>query len=138
MHKFFRFLYLNTYSFLLFFGGLVVILIPLYKVSVLFLVPQIILSILFFKPSIKLFSSWKDKKIKYEILIGKNKSNFRAESFEIFMKAPCGRLLTKAVLKDLGLSYKYKELLIYKESFLVSIKEGCKNQETKIYINEEF
>lgn len=138
MHKFFRFLYLNTYSFLLLFGGLVVILLPFYKVSVLLLIPQFFLSILFFKPSIKLFSSWKDKKLKYKILMGKNKSQFRPDSFEIFMKAPCGRLLTKAVLKDLGMSHKYKELLVYKESFFVTIREGCKNQETKIYINEEF
>ena len=70
--------------------------------------------------------------------MGKNKNEFRPDSFKIFMQAPCGRLLTKAVLKDLGLSNKYKELLIYKEPLIISIKNGCIKQETKIYINEDF
>ena len=82
---------------------------PLYKVSFLLLIPQITVSILFLKPSAELFSTWKDKQKKYQILIGKNKKEFRPESFEIFMKAPCGRLLTKSVLKDLGYKDKYKE-----------------------------
>ena len=54
------------------------------------------------------------------------------------MQAPCGRLLTKAVLKDLNLKEKYKELLVYKEPFFVSLKKGCQKQETKIYVNEDF
>lgn len=70
--------------------------------------------------------------------MGKNQSQFRPDSFEMFMKAPCGRLLTKVVLKDLGMSHKYKELLVYKPSFIDSIKEGCQTQETKIYINNEY
>lgn len=138
MHKFFRFIYLNTYAFLLLLGGLVIILVPLYKVSNLLLIPQIILSILFFNLSLKLFSTWNDKKIKYKILIGKNRVQFRPDSFELFMKAPCGRLLTKSVLRDLGLFDKYKELLVYKDPLFVSICEGCRRSETKIYINEDF
>ena len=54
------------------------------------------------------------------------------------MQAPCGRLLTKAVLKDLGMREKYEELLIYKEPLLVSMKKACEKTETKIYINEDF
>ncbi len=138
MHKFFRFIYLNTYAFLLLLGGLVIILVPLYKVSNLLLIPQIILSILFFNLSLKLFSTWNDKKIKYKILIGKNRVQFRPDSFELFMKAPCGRLLTKSVLRDLGLFDKYEELLVYKDPLFVSICEGCRRSETKIYINEDF
>ncbi len=90
------------------------------------------------KQAIKLLSTWKDKKIKYKILIGKNKKEFRPDSFQVFMQAPCGRLLTKVVLEDLGYKEKYKELLIYKEPFFISLKKSCQKQETKIYINEDF
>ena len=70
--------------------------------------------------------------------MGKNKKEFRPETFKVFMQAPCGRLLTKSVLKDLGIRQKYKELLAYKKPLKLSIKEGCSKQETKIYINEDF
>ncbi len=99
------------------------------------LIPQIISSLACITQSAKLFSSWNDKKIKYEILIKKNQNEFRPNSFEIFMKAPCGRLLTKAVLKDLGIKNRYKELLIYKTPIFSA--ENCKVQETRIFINEE-
>lgn len=138
MHKFFRFLYLNTYSFFLLFCGIITVLIPLFKVSKPLIIPQVLIALLFIKQAAQLFSTWKDKKIKYEILIGKNKNGFRPDSFKIFMQAPCGRLLAKAVLKDLGLKQEYKNLLVYREPLSVSIKNGCISQETKIYINEDF
>ena len=138
MYKFFRFLYLNTYSFLLLLCGAITVLIPLYKISKWLIVPQVIRSLFCIKQAIGLFMTWKDKKTKYEILMGKNKNGFRPDSFKIFMQAPCGRLLTKVVLKDLGLSNKYNELLIYKEPLFISIKNGCIKQETKIYINKDF
>ncbi len=111
---------------------------PLYRSSFLLLIPQIILSLLFLKPSIRLFSSWKDKQREYSILIGKNNKEFRPESFKIFMQAPCGRLLTKALLKDLNMENRYKELLVYKLSFFASLKSNLKPQKTSIYINEDF
>jgi len=138
MPKLFRFIFLNTYSFLLLFCGLAVLMLPLYRSSFLLLIPQIILSLLFLKPSIRLFSSWKDKQREYSILIGKNNKEFRPESFKIFMQAPCGRLLTKALLKDLNMENRYKELLVYKLSFFASLKSNLKPQKTSIYINEDF
>lgn len=138
MHKLLRYIYLNTYSFILLFCGSALIAIPLYKVSFFFLIPQIAVSLLFLKPALTLFSSWNDKVKKYEILIGKNKKEFRPDSFEMFMKAPCGRLLTRLVLKDLGYSDRYKELLVFKEPFLVLLKHNCKKQKTSIYINGDF
>lgn len=70
--------------------------------------------------------------------MGKNKKEFRPDSFQVFMQAPCGRLLTKVVLEDLNKKEKYKELLIYKKPFFTSLKKGCQKQETTIYINEDF
>ena len=109
---------------------------PLRRISPLLMIPQIITVLAFFYHSAKLFSTWKDKKIKYKILFAKNKDEFKPESFKIFMQAPCGRLLSKAVLKDLGIRSRYRELLTYKEPFWTSLKNGCGTVQTKIYINE--
>lgn len=135
MCKFIRFAYLNTYSFLLLICGAILAVIPLYRISVVILLLQISSSLLLFYSSAKLFSTWKDKKIKYTVLLAKNKNGFKPESFKIFMQAPCGRLLTKAVLADLGLKNKYKELLAYKEPFFDSVKKGFKSTRTRIYMS---
>ncbi len=138
MNKIFKFIYLNTYSFLLLFCGIICILVPIYKVSKIFFIPQVIVFFIFFYYSVKLFSTYKDKLIKCDILLKKNKDEFRPETFKIFMQAPCGRLVTKSVLQDLNQKDKYKELLIYKEPFFVSVKNNFKPTKTSIYINEEF
>ena len=136
LHNIFRFVYLNTYSFLLMVCGIAVAAFPLRKVSMWLAIPQIIVSLVFFWHSAQLFSTWKDKKIKYGILLAKNKDGFRPETFKVFMQAPCGRLLVKSVLKDLEIKGKYKELFVYKEPFFVALKNGCKPVQTKIYIKE--
>ena len=138
MNKIFKFIYLNTYSFLLLFCGIICILVPIYKVSKIFFIPQVIVFFIFFYYSVKLFSTYKDKLIKCDILLKKNKDEFRPETFKVFMQAPCGRLVTKVVLFELNLKEKYKELLIYKEPFIISIKNNFKPTKTSIYINEEF
>ncbi len=140
MYRFFRYLYLNTYSFLLLICGIIVALIPFYRISKWLIILQVAVSLFFVMKSMKLFSTWQDKKIKYKILVEKNKNEFHPETFKIFMQAPCGVLLTKVVLKDLGLKERYSEVKIYKKSFFDFIKDGCanKNQKTKIYINKDF
>ena len=79
--------------------------------------------------------------------MAKNKDSFRPDSFKVFMQAPCGRLLVKAVLKDLSLLQKdsnllqndsdflqkYKELLQYKPALSTYIKKSCTREETKVY-----
>ena len=138
MNKIFKFFYLNTYSFLLLLCGIIIILLPLNKFSNLLIVPQVIIFFVFVYYSCKLFSTYNDKLLKCEILIKKNQNEFRPETFKIFMQAPCGRLVTKTVLRELNIKEKYKELLIYKEPFIVSIKNNFKPIKTTIYINEDF
>lgn len=138
MKNLIRFIYLNAYSFLLLFCAVLSICIPLYKGCKYLIFAQILSFFWFLNHSIRLFSTWNDKKIKYKILINKNKETFRSESFKIFMEAPCGRLLTKAVLKDLGLQARYKELKVYQKPFISSMKENCKTKKTVIYINKDF
>jgi len=132
-----RFVYLNIYAFILLAAGLCILGIPLFRITVFLCIPQIIFVIILFQNSFKLFATWDDKKRMYTLLILKNRKEFSAESFKIYMKAPCGRVLVRAVLKDIGLKYKYKQLLIYKDPLLVSIKTYFTPLETKIYINKE-
>ena len=140
MHRFFRYLYLNTYSFLLLICGIIVALIPFYRILKWLIILQVAASLFFVIQAVKLFSAWQDKKIKYKILMERNKNEFHPETFKIFMQAPCGVLLTKVVLKDLNLKERYSEVKIYKKTFFDFIKDGCanKNQETRIYINKDF
>lgn len=137
MHKTSRFIYLNTYSFLLLICGIAAAVAPLYKVSMLLVIPQVFICFVCFKQSYRLFSTWGEKKRKYAVLMERNKEHFRPDTFEAYMQAPCGRLLTKAVLKDLGESKRYKELLVYKVPVIESLKHNCTTQRTKVYINED-
>lgn len=111
--------------------------IPLFKITVFLCIPQAIIGIALLQNSYRLFSTWPDKKRMYAVLIAKNANDFAPESFKIYMKAPCGRLLVKTVLKDINLKEKYKELLAYRESLLVSLKNNLTPIETNIYINHE-
>ena len=132
-----RFLYLNIYSFLLVCAGILVILLPFYKISKWILIAQGIIALYLFITGCRLFSTWDDKKAKIVILLGKNKDEFRPDTFEVFMQAPCGRLVVKTVLADLGKSHEYRNLLKLKKPFLENIKENCRPTKAVIYINEE-
>jgi len=133
-----RFLYLNIYSFILVFSGALALAIPLYLISKWFWIPQGIIALYFFSTGSKLFSTWDDKKAKITILLNKNKDEFRPDTFKQFMEAPCGRLVAKVVLADLGKSHEYKDLLKMKKPFLTALKESCTPVKAVVYINEEY
>jgi len=133
-----RFLYLNIYSFLCIIAGILVISLPFYKINKWILIAQGIITLYLLVTGCNLLSTWDDKKKKIAILLGKNKDEFRPDTFEVFMQAPCGRLVVKAVLADLGKSHEYRSLLKLKKPFLESIKDNCTPKETIIYINEEY
>jgi hypothetical protein len=128
-----RFLYLNIYSFLVVTTGILVLLLPLYKITVWTLAGQIPVSFYFFKISFDLFSTYEDKLKKIDILIGKNKKEFRPDTFTVFMQAPCSRLIVKYTLSQINKKAEYKYLLKMKKSII----ENCKLVDTVIYINEE-
>ena len=81
---------------------------------------------------------WEDKKIKREILVKKNKEEFRHDTFEVFMQAPCGRLIVRSVLAEIGKKSEYKNLLHMKKPLLTTMKESCTPVRTTVYINEEY
>lgn len=137
MAKLFRFIYLNTYAFLLLFAGTLVLALPFWLLSPFTLIIQFILALPLFICSLHLFSGWDDKKREYKILMAKNKDVIRPESFKIFMEAPCGRKLTHVVLKDLGKESEYKNLLIYKPKLIDELKAACKKPEHHVlYVND--
>ena len=138
MHKFFRFLYLNTYAFLLILAGTLVLGLPFWLISPFTLIAQGILSIPLYMCGFTLLGGWNDKKRQYAVLMAKNKDEFRPESFKIYMEAPCGRKLTHVVLKDLGKESEYKNLLIYKPTFIEEFTSPCKKPEHHVlYVNEK-
>jgi hypothetical protein len=132
-----RFLYLNIYSILIFCAGIFAIAVPLYLISKWLLIIQIIISIKLFLLSGRLFSSWNAKKKEIHILVNRNKKEFRPDTFEIFMQAPCGRLVTREALKDLGMQSEYKNLKILIKPFFQNLKENCFPTKTVVYINEK-
>jgi hypothetical protein len=136
--KLFHFLYLNSYALLLAILGAGVLLTPLFIISPWFLAVQIPVAVKIFMVSSRLFSTWPDKKRMMVLLINKNKHEFRSDSFKIYMQAPCSRLLVKSVLRQLGEKRRYRELAVYKEPFLSTIRKNLAPVKTKVYINEDF
>lgn len=131
-----RFLYLNTYAFLLLVGGIGMVFIPLYKINKWLFIIQIVITFVCWKNSLRIFRSWNDKKRKYKILMQRNSECFRPDTFREYMQAPCGRLLVKIVLNDLNLSHEYNTLKKLKQPFIKTLKNSCKSQKTIVYINK--
>jgi len=132
-----RFIYLNIYSFLLVLAGILALAIPFYKFTKWTLLVQAIAALKLFEIAYKLFLTYEDKLTKINILTGKNKTEFRPDTFSIFMQAPCSRLVAYYVLIMLDKTYEYKNLLKLKKSFLENLKDNCTASETVVFINEE-
>ena len=132
-----RFLYINLYSIILACAGILVLAIPLHQISLWFLGAQIIIALGLISTAIKLFSAWDHKKREIALLVGRNNHEFRPETFEKFMQAPCGRLVVRQALADLGMQKEYKSLLKLKKPLLTNWREGCGPTKTVVYINEE-
>ena len=132
-----RFLFLNTYAFLLLFIGMGIGVIPLYSLSLWLIAPQAILVIVCLRGAFRIFASWGQKKREYMILYRKNEHEICPGSFSDYMQAPCGRLLTILVLKDLDSRPSYKELKKLQKPFLDRLKEGCHGQETVVTVYKQ-
>ena len=134
-----RFMYLNSYAFLLLFAGIGIAFIPCYQIHWLLLVLQVSVVVCLLKYSNQVFSHWKGKKRHYEKLIEQNEKELDVESFREYIQAPCGRLLVKVVLTDLGRrsEYKYikKQLNPTFKEMIKALRYACRPKETKIYVN---
>lgn len=132
-----RFLYLNAYAFLLAFGGIGIAFIPCYLVHWMLVVLQIILVLICEKNAVRIFRSWKDKQRKYDVLMQRNMTEIRPDTFSEYVQAPCGRLLIKIVLADLHQQDTYKNILKLKQPLWKTLKTSCKTQKTVVYINDK-
>ena len=123
-----RFIYVNIYAFLILLMGIGIIFLPLSGLSEYLIYVQVLLVLICLKSSISIFNTWEAKKRRYKKLIDANKESFNPESFEEYMKAPCGRLLVKLVLEDLDEKEQYKKLKIYRISWIKTLKSNCKSK----------
>jgi len=131
-----RFMYLNAYAFLLLLVGTGIALIPCYEVGWWLVAIQVIGAIVCLRVAWRIFATWNDKKRKYDLLMQRNANEWRPDTFNEFMHAPCGRLLTILVLKDMGHPERYKELKRMGKPLWQQMKENCGKQETRVWINE--
>jgi hypothetical protein len=131
------FLYLNIYSFLIVCAGILILALPFYMLSKWSLIVQGIVAIKLFTVAGKLFSAWEDKKEKVDILIKRNRDEFRPDTFSVFMQAPCSRLMVHYVLRNLNKQQEYKALLKLQKPLLERLRNNCMPVKTVIYINED-
>jgi hypothetical protein len=132
-----RFLYLNTYAILILLSGILTLVLPFYLITKWILIAQIIIAVQLFLISGRLFSTWDAKKREIYLLINRNKTEFRPDTFEIYMQAPCGRLVVREALRRLNKKSEYKTLLKLRKPFLERLKNNCTPSKTVIFINEE-
>lgn len=111
-----RYLYLNSYALLLLLVGGGILLLPGWLIHWSVVIAQVVVALPFLKNGIRILNAWESKMREYNILMQRNAKNFTPSSFAKYMEAPCGRLLVRVVLKDLGCSKRYKELKVYKKS----------------------
>jgi hypothetical protein len=131
-----RFLYLNIYSFLIVCAGILTLIAPFYFITKWTLVVQGIVAIKLFLISGKLFSAWDAKKREIDLLVKRNKDEFRPDTFEVYMQAPCGRLVVREALRDLGTQGEYKTLLKLQKPLLERLRNNCTSSKAVIFINE--
>jgi len=132
-----RFLYLNIYSFLIVCTGILVLVLPFYSITKWTLIVQGIIAIRLFFTAGKLFSTWEAKKREIDLLVKRNKNGFRPDTFEVYMQAPCGRLVVREALRDLHMQNEYKTLIKLQKPLLERLRNNCTPSKTVIYINEE-
>lgn len=125
-----RYVYINIYAFLILIMGIGILFIPFSYICSYIIYFQVILSLFCFKSAISILKTWKSKKRRYKKLIDENIVFFNPESFEEYMKAPCGRLLVKIVLKDLGKQEQYRKLKVYNISWGKTLKSNCRTNKT--------
>lgn len=99
-----RKLYLNSYAYLLILTAVGVAVLPLciWGFKWWLALAQCAGVYIAIRGAVTILAAWPDKQRKYEILMEKNRDELRPDTFRQFMDAPCGRLLARVVLVDLG------------------------------------
>lgn len=133
-----RFIYLNGYAWLLLCVGAGVAVAPCYEVSYWLVALQAAVVLPCLRGAYSILRGWGDKKRKYRVLMERNAPELRPDTFTEFMQAPCGKLLVRLVLKDLGREDAYASLALLEEPWPARLRESCQRQKTTIRMNEDF
>ncbi|MDR2491319.1 MAG: hypothetical protein LBD20_07955 [Spirochaetaceae bacterium] len=120
------------------FAGILALIAPFYLISRWIFVIQAITAIKLFTVAGKLFSTWKDKVKKIDILIKRNQYEFRPDTFDVFMQAPCGKLIVRQALRDLHKQDEYTFLLKTQKPLLERLRNNFMPVKTVIFINQDF
>lgn len=134
-----RFLFLNAYAFLLLAlgaGGIGFVCWCPWCWAVRAVV--LVASLVCLRGALTIPKSWSDKKRKYAVLMQRNSPTLRPDTFGDFMQAPCGRLLARIVLHDLGCPERYAELRRLRKPLGARLRECGRPQRTVIYVNPDF
>ena len=105
-----RFLYLNIYAFILLFGGIGFLSFSFLVTSWWLICIFVLLFLECEREACRIFHSWQSKKRVYDILMRRNTPQLVPQSFKEYICAPCGRLMVRLVLKDLGCPDRFPEL----------------------------
>lgn len=105
--KFFRFLFLNVYAFLLLALGALVVILPN---EIFYLIVKYLLAIWCVVGGISIFANWKAKKKMIKIVTGRNKNEIRPDTFKWLRKTLCWRLVINVSLSDLRKTEKYRDI----------------------------
>jgi hypothetical protein len=131
-------IFLNTYAIALGVLAVFTMAVPLWLISPWFIPLQLLCAIPAGNQSLRLFSTLPEKKRMVRILVDRNKNEFHPASFEPYMKAPCGRLVVRLVLRRINRESEFKNLKRYKLSLKKTIVENCTTTETKITYGEDY
>lgn len=134
----YRYIYINIYAFLLLIlGGGIIFILIWFDLNWWIVTLLGIAAAMCLYGGINILLSWESKMREYHILMERNGTKFNAEAFRPFMQAPCGRQLTKVVLKDLGKQERYGELLKMRTTLREHISHGCSHESRiTIYTND--
>lgn len=132
-----RFIYINAYAFLLLFLCISITVISFIIGFGILFVACMLLALLCLRMAIKILATWSGKIRHYNKLMELNTPNFSPDSFKDYIQAPCGCLLTRVVLKDLGKSDQYSNLCKLRLPLRERIRSACEPHKTVIYIRDK-
>ena len=131
-----RFIFLNAYAFLLVFLCIGITVISFVFCSGVIFAACLFIALICLHMGIKIFATWPGKIKHYNKLMETNSQLFSPDSFKEYIQAPCGSLLTRVVLKDLGKTDQYPNLCKLRLPLRERIRSIYEPHRTVIYIRE--
>jgi len=116
-----RFIHVNFYILLLVVLGIGIFLLPMEFFYAFF---KVMMSIWCVSGGIALMFQWKAKKRKIELLVARNRSHIRPDTFRSVNRTLCGQQMVSLALKDLRKTENYRALSKAEWALLVNGLEG--------------